>query len=45
LKVQKATITGNPLPEAEITDNKEIEKQIKEDSTEYCKVLWRIGNA
>jgi hypothetical protein len=44
LKMTKATITANLVPQAEIPDNKEIEKQIK-DNTEYCKVLRRIGNA
>ena len=55
------------VPEAEMTDDKEIEKQIKEesfipflaessqtvkriwtlkeDSTKYCKVLWKVENA
>jgi len=31
--MKKATITANLVPEAEITDNKEIEKQIKEESS------------
>jgi hypothetical protein len=43
--MKKATITANLVPEAEMADNKKIEKQIKEDNTEYCKVLWRIENA
>lgn len=30
--MKKATITTNLVPEAEMTDKKEIEKQIKEDS-------------
>jgi len=44
LKVKKATITANPLPEAEMTDDKQIEKQIK-DSTEHYNVLRRTENA
>jgi hypothetical protein len=43
--MKKATITANLVPEAEMTDNKKIEKQIKEDSREHGKVLWRVGNA
>jgi hypothetical protein len=30
--MKKATITANLVPEAETTDNKEIEKQIKKES-------------
>jgi hypothetical protein len=32
LKTKKATITANLVPEAEMADNKEIEKQIREES-------------
>jgi len=33
LKIKKATITANLVPEAEITDDKEIEKQVREESS------------
>jgi hypothetical protein len=42
--MKKATITANLVPEAGITDDKEIEKQIK-DSTEHYNVLRRTENA